>query len=114
MNLVKSVFPASSLDRWAKVALLPIVLAMTFSSSPLSATTLCCTMFDADADAGVEFGPDPLSGQSVPSGNAFVETGFSQAQTMSNLSNLSQAPSMSVRAEADTFSGVIGGGSGPT
>jgi hypothetical protein len=71
-------------------------------------------MFDADADAGVEFGPDPLSGQSVPSGNAFVETGFSQAQTMSNLSNLSQAPSMSVRAEADTFSGVIGGGSGPT
>jgi hypothetical protein len=104
MNLIKSVFPR--LGRWAKVALLPIALAITLSSSPLSAATLSLgnPQVGGTVDATTCFADpcDERSASAAPSGNASVGTPDSAAQTTAVLS---RDPSISARSEADALQG---------
>jgi hypothetical protein len=96
---IKSVFPAWFLGRGAKVALLPIVLAMTFSSSPLSADTLGFVMLSgsADSETCLNGGNPCTSVNDVPFANSFAGTEFGSGQ---NTANLGQSTSISSQAQA--------------
>jgi len=91
---------------------LPILLAIPFSSSPVSASPVflgTATIFD-ELDGETCFADcDRQSFESFSTGNASVVTPDSAGQSTAVLS---QAPSISVRSEADALSGGGGLGTG--
>jgi hypothetical protein len=107
MNLQKSVFSSLAFDRWAKLAVPPILLVTAFSSPSLSATiVLGAAQVSAVSLAKTCF-DNACTQQEVDNGNSSTVAPDSTAKTTTVLSTV---PSISGRSEADV---LPAGGSAP-
>src|SRR5580698_9177293 len=108
MNLNRSIFASLSLAREPQIALMTILLATAFNSSPLSAATLLGTaQFNGDTLAKTCFDNNCTQNE-VVNGNSSTVSPDSSAQTTTTPTT---APSVSSRSEADI---LPAGGSAPS